>query len=108
MKVKSNIGVYQCRKCQSKLGARKSRYRHEKKYLHDQNYVSLHCGKCTTRKDNHKKHTQNCVGKQKKIAKESECKTCHKVFSVRGNLERHATTHQKSLLNCEKCVKQYS
>ena len=30
MKVKSNIGVYQCRKCQSKLGARKSRYRHEK------------------------------------------------------------------------------
>ena len=79
-----------------------------KKYLHDQNYVSLHCGKCTTRQDNHKKHTQNCVGKQKKIAKEFECKTCHKVFSVRGNLERHATTHQKSLLNCEKCGKQYS
>ena len=29
-------------------------------------------------------------------------------FLRRGNLRRHAITHQKSLLNCQNCGKQYS
>ena len=108
MKAKSNIGVYQCRKYQSKFSTTQSTYRHEKQCLHDQNHVCLYCGKYTTRKDNHKRHIQNCVGNQKKLAKEFECKTCNIVFSRRGNLEKHATTHQKPLLSCQMCGKQYS
>ena len=45
------------------------------------------------------------MGKQKKIAERMSVKPTG--FS-KGHLRRHATTHQKSLLSCQKCGKQYS
>ena len=63
---KSNIGVYQCRKCQNLVPDNQGIDMTNNVFKI--RIVCLHCSKCTTRTDNHKRHIQNCVGKQKKIA----------------------------------------
>ena len=47
-------------------------------------------------------------GSKRKLQRNLSAKPAIKIFSRRGDLERHATTHQKSFFSCQKCVKQYS
>ena len=101
--------IYLCSSCNANFTTRQSRLRHESNCNNNnkssKSYDCPHCGKSSSRKDNHMRQILKCDSQKKN--KEFACPTCNKVFLKKSNMERHQITHQKVVINCDQCKRTF-
>ena len=103
--------IYLCSSCNANFTTRQSRFRHQRNCSSNNNsnlsksYDCPHCGKSSSRKDNHIRHILKCDSQKKN--KEFACPTCNKLFLKKSNMEMHQITHQKVAVNCNQCKRTF-